>query len=72
MEHLVVTTVVKDTEWSAGASAVLAAARDTLHARAQRRGLTVQGQPHEDVEVLRDAHRVRITLTAQATAAPST
>ena len=68
-QHLVLTTIVKDAQWRADAAAAMASAHQRLHERAQQRGLLIHGQPIEDVEVLYDAHRVRITLTAEAVAA---
>ena len=66
VEHLVLTTVVEDTEWRGRASALLAKVRATLAERAGRRGLALQGEPGEDIEVLEHDHRIRITVTADA------
>ncbi|WP_432575173.1 hypothetical protein [Kineococcus sp. SYSU DK005] len=65
-EHLVLTTIVKDAEWRADTAAAMARAHERLHQRAQQHALRLQGAPLEEVEVLYDAHRVRITLSAQA------
>lgn len=70
VEHLVLTTVVKDADWKGRTSAVLTAVRATLAQRACQRGLALQGEPEEDVEVLITDHRVRITMTADAVPAP--
>ena len=65
-EHLILSVVVKDAEWRADPPAVLAEAHQRLHQRAQQRGLRIDGEPREDVEVVTDAQRVRITLAAEA------
>ena len=69
-ERLVLTTVVEEAQWRADDRAVLADVRATLHQRAAQRGLLVQGQPVQDVEIMAGDHRVRITLTATAKPTP--
>ena len=66
VEHLILTTIVKEAQWNAGTLTVLEAAHATLRERAGQRGLILHGQPHEHIEVIPNGQRVRITLTADA------
>ncbi|WP_432503180.1 hypothetical protein [Kineococcus arenarius] len=64
--HLVLSTVVSEAEWRADVPAGLAALHAKLHQRARQQGLVVSRPPAEDVVVLPDVRRVRITVTAEA------
>jgi hypothetical protein len=69
--HLVLTTIVTRTQWTADRLEVLRSARATLQQRAQQQNLELLDEPVEDIEVLPGGTRVRITLSTQTAPAQS-
>jgi hypothetical protein len=64
-QHFVLSRVVTRTEWQSYRGQVLGALRIALRKQSQQRGLVIVAEPEEDVQVISDGSRVRITFTAE-------